>query len=155
MLKVATVEELAARAGTLLGHSDWLTIDQRMVDAFAGLTGDTHWIHVDTDRAAREMPGGRTIAHGLLLLGLIPDMQKQVYQVRQRGIGLNYGYDRIRFVSQVPVGSRVRLALTLESIEPHAQGTRVITTAAIEVDGSTKPALVAQNILLIMEPKNA
>lgn len=155
MLKVETVEELAARAGTLLGHSDWLTVDQTMIDAFADLTGDTHWIHVDTERAAREMPGGRTIAHGLLLLGLIPDMQKQIYQVHRRGIGLNYGYDRVRFVSQVPVGSRVRLTLKLEAIEPHAQGMRIVTTAAIEVDGGTRPALVARNILLIMEPKHA
>lgn len=155
MLKVRTAGNLAAHAGTVLGHSDWVTVGQAAIDAFAELTGDTHWIHVDTERAAREMPGGRTIAHGLLLLGLIPNLQKQIYRIEQRGIGLNYGYDRVRFVSQVPVDSRLRLALTLEAVEPHAQGTRIVTTAQLDIEGGSRPALIARNILLVMEPDNA
>jgi acyl dehydratase len=155
MLVAATVGDLTARAGTILGHSDWVTIDQQMVDAFAALSGDDHWIHVDVERASREMPGGRTIAHGLFLLSLIPRLQRDIYRIEKRGIGLNYGYNRIRFVSPVPVGSRVRLALALEAVDPHEQqGTRLITTATIEIEGSEKPALVAENILLIKAPAN-
>ena len=151
MLTFEKAADLAARAGTLLGHSDWVTINQAMIDAFAELTGDRHWIHVDVDRARREMPDGRTIAHGLLLLSLIPDLQHQIYAVTQRGAGLNYGYDKVRFISQVQVDSRVRLALTVVEAEPHAMGTRVMTDATIEIEGGDRPALVARNILLLKD----
>ena len=144
--------DLAARAGTLLGRSGWVTIDQAMIDAFANLTGDRHWIHVDVERAGREMPQGRTIAHGLLLLSLIPNLQHEIYAVQQRGAGLNYGYDKVRFVSQVQVDSRVRLALTLVDAEPHAMGSRILTDSTIEIEGGEKPALVARNILLLKDP---
>ena len=151
VLTVETAADLAAHTGTLLGRSGWASVDQAMIDAFAQLTGDTHWIHVDTERAAREMPEGRTIAHGLLMLSMIPSLQHEIYAVTRRGAGLNYGYDRVRFVSQVPVGSRVRLALTLTGVEPHAQGTRLLTEATIEIEGRDKPALVANNILLLKD----
>ena len=144
--------DLAARAGTLLGRSGWVTIDQAMIDDFANLTGDRHWIHVDVERAGREMPQGRTIAHGLLLLSLIPNLQHEIYSVQQRGAGLNYGYDKVRFVSQVQVDSRVRLALTLVDAEPHAMGSRILTDSTIEIEGGEKPALVARNILLLKDP---
>ena len=144
--------DLAARAGTLLGRSGWVTIDQAMIDAFANLTGDRHWIHVDVERAGREMPQGRTIAHGLLLLSLIPNLQHEIYAVQQRGAGLNYGYDKVRFVRQVQVDSRVRLALTLVDAEPHAMGSRILTDSTIEIEGGEKPALVARNILLLKDP---
>ena len=152
MLTVNRAADLAAYAGHLLGRSDWVEIDQGKIDAFANLTGDQHWIHVDVERAAREMPGGRTIAHGLFLLSLIPDLQHQIYAVENRGAGLNYGYDRVRFVSPVPVGSKVRLALTMTTVEPHSQGTRVITESTIEILDSDKLALVANNILLLRDP---
>lgn len=152
MLTVEKAADLAAHAGTLLGRSDWVTVDQSMIDAFAHLTGDRHWIHVDVQRASRDMPDGRTIAHGLLLLSLIPDLQHQIYAVEQRGAGLNYGYDKIRFTGQVQVDSRVRLALALVAAEPHAMGTRVVTDATIEIEGSDRPALVARNILLLKDP---
>lgn len=152
MLTVDKASDLAGHAGQLLGMSNWVEIDQAKINAFADLTGDRHWIHVDVERANREMPGGRTIAHGLFLLSLIPDLQHEIYAVERRGAGLNYGYDRVRFVSPVPVGSQVRLALALTGIEPHAQGTRVLTEATIEIKGSSKPALVANNILLLKDP---
>lgn len=151
MLTFEKAADLAARAGTLLGRSDWVTIEQSRIDRFAELTGDRHWIHVDIERARQEMPDGKTIAHGLLLLSLIPDLQHQIYAVTQRGAGLNYGYDKIRFTSQVQVDSRVRLALTLVEAEPHAMGTRVTTEAAIEIEGKDRPALVARNILLLKD----
>jgi acyl dehydratase len=151
LLVVDKAADLAPHAGTLLGRSGWVTIDQPMIDAFANLTGDRHWIHVDTHRAREEMPGGSTIAHGLMVLSLIPNLQHDIYAVTRRGAGLNYGYDRVRFVSPVPVNSRVRLALVLTGVEPHAQGTRLLTEATIEIDGSDKPALVANNILLLKD----
>lgn len=155
MLTVDTVEELAAHAGTSLGQSRWVTIEAAMVAAFAALSGDDHWIHVDRERAAREMPDGRTIAHGLLVLSLIPGLQRDIYSVRRRGIGLNYGYDRVRFLAQVAVGARVRLDLVLEAVEAHAQGARVVTTATMEIEGGSRPALVARNILLLKAPDHA
>ena len=108
MLTVDTAPDLAAHAGTLLGHSGWVEISQDKIDVFADLTGDRHWIHVDVARAAREMPDGRTIAHGLFILSLIPNLQHEIYAVERRGAGLNYGYDRVRFISPVPVGSQVQ-----------------------------------------------
>ena len=151
MLTVEKAADLATHAGQLLGRSDWVSIDQKMIDAFANLTGDRHWIHVDTARAEQEMPEGRTIAHGLLLLSLIPNLQHEIYAVTRRGAGLNYGYDRVRFISQVQVDSRVRLALTVVEAEPHAMGTRVMTDATLEIEGSDRPALVARNILLLKD----
>lgn len=151
MLTVEKAADLAAHAGLLLGRSDWVSIDQTMIDAFANLTGDRHWIHVDTARAEQEMPEGRTIAHGLLLLSLIPNLQHEIYAVTRRGAGLNYGYDRVRFVSPVLVDSRVRLAMTLIGVQAHAQGTRLLTEATIEIEGGDKPALVANNILLLKD----
>lgn len=149
MLTVDRAMELKAHAGEVLGSSDWLAIEQENIDAFARLTGDDHWIHVDRERASREMPRGRTIAHGLYLLSLIPRLQRQIYAIRQRGRGLNYGYDHVRFLLPVPAGSWVRLTLTLIDALPHPRGTRVETEARINLDGSDKPALAASSILLI------
>lgn len=152
MLRVAHALDLAAHAGKSLGHSQWVAIRQDDIDAFARLTGDDHWIHVDVERAAREMPGGRTIAHGLYLVSLMPRLQREIYAVEKRGRGLNYGYDRLRFVAPVPEGSRVRLALSLVEAEAHPRGARLVTEAAIELEGSGKPAVAARHILLIENP---
>ncbi len=152
MVEVETAMDLKAYEGQELGHSEWTPIDQSMLDRFAELTGDDHWIHVDPDRATREMPGGKTIAHGLLVLGMGPGLQRQVYTVRKRGRGLNYGYDKLRFVSPVPVNARVRLSLKLLSAEPHSLGTRIATLQTFEIENTHKPALVAEHILLITNP---
>jgi len=149
MLTVEKAADLAAFAGEVMGCSGWRTITQEMITRFADLTGDDHWIHVDAPRASREMPGGRTIAHGLLMVSLIPVLQREVYSIRSRGRGLNYGYDRIRFTAPVPVDSRIRLRQTLVEAAPHKAGTRIVTEAEIEIDGSDRAALVARNILLI------
>lgn len=151
MLTVRHAADLAPLVGSHLGQSEWVTIAQPMIDAFAHLTGDTHWIHLDTSRAEREMPGGRTIAHGLFLLSLIPGLQRQIYDVTERGAGLNYGYDRIRFAAPVPVGSRVRLALALVAVQPHRLGTSIVTDATVEIENGDKPALLARNILLVKD----
>jgi acyl dehydratase len=152
MLTVEHPGDLAAHKGRGIGHSGWVEIRQDAIDDFARLTGDDHWIHVDVERAAREMPGGKTIAHGLYLVCLMPRLQRDIYAVGKRGRGLNYGYDKLRFVSPVPVGSRVRLGLTVVEAEPHTKGTRLVTDAAIEIESSDKPAVVARHILLIENP---
>lgn len=152
MLTVARTADLAAHTGQLLGHSDWRLTTQAAIDDFARLTGDDQWIHTDPERAARDLPGGRTLVHGLYLLSLVPVLQREIWSVRQRGRGLNYGYERVRFIAPVSAGSRVRLALSLNAVTPHAQGTRLDTTAAIECEGLDRPAVSAHNILLIMDP---
>src|SRR5687767_6501358 len=113
MLTVEHAIELQLHAGRPMGSSDWFRIEQQHIDDFARLSGDDHWIHVDTERAAREMPAGKTIAHGLYVLSLIPSLQRQIFAIRRRGRGLNYGYDRVRFLTPVPVESRIRLTMSL------------------------------------------
>ena len=149
MLTVDRPLDLKAHEGSELGMSEWVEIRQRDIDAFARLTGDDHWIHVDEARAAVEMPDGRTIAHGLFILSLVPALQRQIYAVRRRGRGLNYGYDRVRFVAPVPVPSRIRLRQTLARATRHEKGTRLEFDVIIETGGAAKPAIVARNILLI------
>lgn len=149
MLSVERAMDLQAHAGQHLGTSDWFTVKQGDIDAFARLSGDDNWIHVDPVRAAQDMPSGRTIAHGLFLLSLIPWLQRQVFAVRLRGRGLNYGYDRVRFLSPVPVDSRIRLHMALVQATAQPSGTRVELESTIEIDGSGKPALVARGIILI------
>jgi acyl dehydratase len=150
-LKVATPRALAERVGQDLGASDWLEIDQARIDAFAATTGDDHWIHVDVERARREMPDGRTIAHGLLTLSLVPRLQRSIWTIEQRGRGLNYGYNRVRFTGAVPVGARIRLRQTLKAAEPADGAARFTFESTVEVEGATRPALVAETIVLIYE----
>jgi acyl dehydratase len=117
MLALQTPSDFLEHAGRKLGCSEWFTVEQRHIDGFAQLTGDDFWIHVDVERAAREMPGGKTIAHGLFILSLVPALQRGIWRVERRGKGLNYGSDRVRYTAPVPVGSRVRLHQTLKSAE--------------------------------------
>jgi acyl dehydratase len=153
IVDVEQARDLAAWSGQTLGATPWTAITQAMIDAFADVTGDDHWIHVDAGRAAREMPGGRTIAHGLLLLSLIPALQRQIFHIRRRGHGLNYGYDRVRFVRPVTCGARVRLAQTLVEIKPVDGGTRLTLDSEIQLEGSEKPAVVARSIIQIMDER--
>jgi acyl dehydratase len=151
IVDVEHARDLAAWSGRALGVSSWRTITQTMIGAFADVTGDDHWIHVDAARAARDMPGGRTIAHGLLLLSLIPALQREIFQVRRRGHALNYGYDRVRFVRPVVCDARVRLAQTLVEARPADGGTRLTLDSEIALADSDKPAVVARGIILIMD----
>lgn len=146
MRHFATLSDLAGAVGNALGTSDPLVVDQAMIDAFAAATGDHQWIHVDVDRARRELPGGRTIAHGYLLLSLLPRLTATVYVVRQRSRGLNYGLDRVRFIAPVPAGSEVRLDVVLDSAVPVAGGTRFTFTSTLHITGETRPALVATSL---------
>jgi acyl dehydratase len=149
MLTVERAVDLQLYAGRPMGSSDWFRIEQRHVDDFARLSGDDYWIHVDPERATRDMPNGKTIAHGLYILSLIPWLQRQIFAIRKRGRGLNYGYDRVRFLSPVQTGSRIRLTMSLVQATPQATGTRIEVDSTVEIEGSDKPALVARGIILI------
>lgn len=151
MLILPTPADFQQHVGTSLGRSDWFTIEQHHIGEFARLTGDDFWIHVDVERAAREMPGGKTIAHGLFVLSLVPALQRSIWRVERRGKGLNYGSDRVRYTAPVPAGSRVRLHQVLKSAEPVPAGTRITTTCEFEIEGSERPALVADFILLLQD----
>lgn len=151
MIDVETAQDLAAYAGQLLGVSRPVRITQDMIDRFADLTGDHHWIHVDTDRAAEEMPDGKTIAHGLMVLSLAPRLKDDVYRIRRRGKGLNYGYDRVRFVRPVQVGDGVVLAVTITAAEPQRGGTRIAMRHEMQIAATGAVAIAADNIVLIAD----
>ena len=145
----ATKEGLAALAGTEVGVSDWLTIDQARIDKFAEATGDHQWIHVDVARAAKEIPGGKTIAHGFLTLSLIPMLTKGLLNIDGVKTGINYGSDKVRFTHMVPVGSRVRARQKLISVTPKSGGLQVVNEVTVEMEGETRPALIAELIRLL------
>ena len=151
MLTIEHPGAMAAHVGRTLGASEWFTVDQARIDAFAATTGDDHWIHVDVERARREMPEGKTIAHGLLMLSLVPKLQRSIWTIAKRGRGLNYGYNRVRFTGPVPVGSRVRLHQALKAAEPADGAMRMTFESTIEVEGARRPALVAETIVLIYD----
>ncbi|GAN78192.1 MaoC family dehydratase [Acidisphaera rubrifaciens] len=152
MLVVERAADLADYVGKSVGVSDWITVDQKMIDTFAEATGDHQWIHVDVERAKREMPGGRTIAHGYLTLSLLPRLAAGLWNVRQRSRGLNYGSNKIRFTAPVPAGSRIRLQQTLVSLEPvEGNGHRLTMASTVEIEGGTRPALVAEVLTVIYD----
>jgi acyl dehydratase len=147
MLEVERPKDLLQHVGRELGPSEWLTVDQATIDRFAEATGDHQWIHVDVERARREMPGGTTIAHGYLTLSLVPRMAATLLRVTKRSRGVNYGANRIRFTSAVPAGSRIRLRQRLANVEEVAgNGVRVTSEMTVEVEGQERPALVAEII---------
>jgi acyl dehydratase len=143
------VAELEEAVGTHLGHSEWHTVNQDQIDAFAAATGDHQWIHVDPAKAA-EGPFGSTVAHGFLTLSLLPMLTWQVYKVEGVTMGVNYGADKLRFPSPVPVGSRVRAAVELTSVTPNKLGYQIATRVTIELDGSDKPACVADMLAVVV-----
>jgi acyl dehydratase len=136
------LDELRAAKGTHVGTSGWTTVDQAQIDLFAEATHDHQWIHVDPQRAA-DGPFGGTIAHGLLTLSLLPLLVQQVYDVEGSGMGLNYGYDRVRFTAPVPVGSRLRARVELSDVVDVVGGVQLTLGVTVELEGSARPALVA------------
>lgn len=148
MLTVDKPADMKAHVGEDLGASDWLTVDQAMIDKFADATGDHQWIHVDVERAKREMPGGKTIAHGYLTLSLLAGLAHQTHDIRHRSRGINYGSDRVRFTAPVPAGSRVRLQQKLLKVEDIDGGVRMTFASQMEIEGQSRPALIAETISL-------
>jgi acyl dehydratase len=151
MLEIETLADLTAYAGKELGASEWLTVDQGMIDRFAEATGDHQWIHVDVERARREMPGGKTIAHGYLTLSLIPRLTQSILRIRKRSRGINYGSNKVRYLNPVKAGSRVRLVQGLKAAEPIEGGQRLIFDMKIEIEGEDRPAMIAETIALFYD----
>ena len=140
---VQGIEEFEKLVGSHLGYSDWVLIDQDRVNLFAEATGDHQWIHVDPERASSG-PFGGTIAHGYLTLALIPGLMKQVLTVEGVGFGLNYGCNKVRFPSPVPVGSEVRMGVAVGGVEKAGEGVQIALDITVEVRDAPKPSCVAQ-----------
>ena len=146
MLEVAISAELAGYVGKPIGTSEWLTVDQGTIDAFADATGDHQWIHVDVERAKRDMPGREDHRPWILTLSLLPRLAKTVLAIRGRTHTLNYGSNRVRFTAPVPSGARIRLHVKLLTAEPVANGLRFTFENTVEIEGEAKPALIAETI---------
>ena len=143
------LEGLQAMVGQSLGQSDWFEVTQQRVNQFADGTGDDQWIHCDPERAKREMPDGKTIAHGYLTLSLLQALQSSIYEIRNVSRGINYGANKLRFVAPVQVGSRVRLVQTIKAVEPIDGGVRLVAESAFEIENQSKPALVIETVGLL------
>ncbi|WP_216901161.1 MaoC family dehydratase [Nocardia alni] len=143
------LESLKAAVGTEIGVSDWLTIDQKRVDTFADATDDHQWIHVDPERAATG-PFGRTIAHGFLTLSLSVPLVARATSVGGVRLGINYGLNKVRFITPVPVGGRIRARVTLDALREIPGGVQAERTVTIELEGAEKPACVAESIVRMM-----
>ena len=136
-------DELKAAVGEQLGASDWVTVDQKQIDTFAEATGDHQWIHVDVEKA-KDGPFGGTIAHGYLTLSLLPVFSAQVYKVENVKMGINYGLNKVRFTSPVPVNSRLRGSFELLEVSEVKDSLQVVNKVTVEIEGSERPACVAE-----------
>ena len=147
MRTITGLDELKQAEGQDLGTSDWHEVTQSAIDAFADVTGDHQWIHVDVERAKRESPFGTTIAHGNLTLSLIDGFRREL--IRQEGVklGINYGWNKVRFPAPVPAGSKVRATAEVESVEELDGGWyHVVTKFTLEGEGGGKPVCVAEAV---------
>lgn len=144
------LEQLEAELGRHVGYSDWMEITQDRIDAFANATGDHQWIHVDPVRAAQG-PYGATIAHGYLTLSLLPVLGAEVMEIRGFRMMINYGVDKVRFPAPVPVGSRIRAGIELTSLQRRASGVQLGSLVTVEVEGSDRPAVVAETVRMMVE----
>jgi acyl dehydratase len=144
-----TFDELAGAVGEDLGSTDWLEVTQERVDAFADATGDHQWIHVDVERA-RSGPFGGTIAHGYLTLSLIPQFTPQLFSLETPGAKLNYGVNKVRFPNPVRVGSKIRATAEIAEVTDVPAGKQMVTRYTIEIDGESKPACVAETVVLLL-----
>jgi acyl dehydratase len=139
---------MLAHIGQRLGPSEWLVIDQPLIDLFAQMTDDHNWIHVDVERARRQLPHGATIAHGFLTLSLIPRLTRTIFDIAEFSRSLNYGSNRIRFTGEVPSGSRIRLHLDVKGVQVANGTVRMTFDNTVEVESRERPALVAETIYL-------
>src|ERR1700747_62205 len=151
-----TLAGLGERVGQERVLSEWAAIDQARIDTFASCTGDYQWIHVDVERAERESPFRGPIAHGYLMLSMVAPLSMEVGILpKDSAAGLNYGIDKVRFLSPVPAGARVRLRVVLTGVEPREGGQAIMKTQnTLEVEGSQKPALIAETPALLIPAKS-
>jgi acyl dehydratase len=145
MREFDTINDYAAQVGKEIGVSDWVLVDQDRINKFADATGDHQWIHVDVEKAKKEMPGGKTIAHGYLTLSLVPMLTHGISKVKKVSRGINYGSNKVRFTNMVPAGSRVRARQKLIAADPvQGNGMRFTAEITIEIEGQERPACVAE-----------
>ena len=144
------LDEFEQAVGTHLGYSNWHTITQEQINLFAEATGDHQWIHTDPKRAATG-PFGTTIAHGYLTLSLVPMLVWQIYTVEGLAMGVNYGSNKVRFPSPVPVGSRVRAGAELLELTRDPRGAQATVRVTIEREGADKPACVAETVSVLVD----
>jgi acyl dehydratase len=140
------IEGVQGIVGQHLGYSEWVEITQEQVNRFAEATGDDQWIHTDPERAAKESPFGGPIAHGYLTLSLLPMLVPQIVEITGFRMSVNYGTEKVRFPSPVPVGSRVRAGAALEAATPFDGGIQMVITVTVEIEGGSKPAMVATSL---------
>ncbi len=146
-MREVPLADLPTLVGQEIGVSDWLEITQDRVNRFADATGDHQWIHVDVERATKEL--GAPIAHGFLVVSLIPFLAKNIIQYQGVGRGINYGSNKVRFTNVAPVGGRIRMRVTMLSADMRAGAYQVVNQCTIEVEGQERPACVAENISLL------
>jgi acyl dehydratase len=141
------IEELKALIGQEVGPSEWREVTQELIDTFAELSGDDQWIHVDVERAKTESPFGTTIAHGNLTLSMVDGFRKDLIQSEGFALGVNYGWNKVRFAAPVPAGSRLRATAEVVSAdEVGGNWWQIVTKFIVEVEGSEKPACVAESV---------
>jgi acyl dehydratase len=145
VVKFDSAQSLSDAVGKTIGPGPWREVAQSRVDAFADATDDHQWIHVDPSRAAAG-PFGGTIAHGYLTLSLLPSLVGELYRVSGARMGVNYGLNKVRFPAPVPVGSRIRASLVLQSVEPVDGGVQTVSRVTVETEGGGKPVCVAETV---------
>jgi acyl dehydratase len=159
MVVLNAPSELAGYVGQTLGTSEWMVIDQTLIDQFAWVTRDNGWYHIDAQRARRELPGGKTIAHGYLLVALLPALGRDIVRLKSDENGnastervVNYGCDRIRLITPVQAGDRVRLTTSILEAHRKDDGSTLIKRrCVVEVDGKDKPAMVADTLSMVLQ----
>jgi acyl dehydratase len=148
-MKSIHFKDIKNYVGQEIGASDWVVIDQDRVNKFADATGDHQWIHIDVERAKKELPTKGTIAHGYLTLSLIPWLGSKIMKMDGVTMGVNYGSNKVRFLNMVPVGAKVRARQKLLSAEPKSGGMQLINEITIDIEGQDKPACIAETISLV------
>ncbi len=146
MRQIRSIEDAKALEGEEVGLSDWVVIDQHRIDQFAEATGDYQWIHVDTERAAKEMPDGKTISHGYLTLALIPTLTNKFIEVKNLERAINFGLNKVRFYTPVPVGARLRARAKVLQARRRAGALLLTSEVRIEMEGAKKPACIAETL---------
>ena len=146
----SSFEDIESAAGEEIGTTEWVEITQDRVDQFADATGDHQWIHVDVEKA-KQGPFGGTIAHGYLTLSLVPWLGSQVFTLDTPGAKLNYGVNKVRFPSPVPVGSRVRATVSAGEVTDVSAGKQLILKYVVEIEDQDKPACVAETVVLLLD----
>jgi acyl dehydratase len=147
LAKINGIEEMQAAVGTSIGPGEWREVTQQDIDDFARLSGDDQWIHVDVERAKAESPFGTTVAHGNLTLSMIDGLRHGLMESTGFALGVNYGWNKVRFPAPVPSGSRIRASVRLASVDEVGGGWyQVVNVFTVEVEGSEKPCCVAEHV---------